>query len=199
MKTVPSQRPVVLLTRAKRSDPSWVWGWSVWRNGLIVGAWLILASQCVQADPPGVVVDHSPASSRLYIGSPSLAVLPNEDYVASHDFFGPNSHEHQKATTVVFGSRDRGRSWRKLSSVDGQFWSSLFVHQGALYLLGTDRHHGNVVIHRSRDGGVSWTEPTNASCGLIRDDGQYHCAPMPVVEHAGRLWRPMERRDPPEG
>ncbi|GAB3913643.1 hypothetical protein GCM10028803_58060 [Larkinella knui] len=39
---------------------------------------------------PGVIVAHSPASSGLYIGSPSLCMLPNGDYLASHDLFGPN-------------------------------------------------------------------------------------------------------------
>jgi hypothetical protein len=34
---------------------------------------------------------------------------------------------------------------------------------------------------------------------LLRDDSQYHCAPMLVTEHNGRLWRPMERRNPPKG
>jgi len=30
-------------------------------------------------------------------------------------------------------------------------------------------------------------------------EGQYHCAPVPVVVHNGRLWRAMEDRNPPEG
>ncbi len=53
------------------------------------------------------------------------------------------------------------------------------------------------MIRRSSDGGVTWTSPTNSTTGLLRGDGEYHCAPMPVIEHAGRLWRAMERRDPP--
>jgi hypothetical protein len=36
----------------------------------------------------GIAIDHSPASSERYIGSPSLALLPDGGYVASHDFFG---------------------------------------------------------------------------------------------------------------
>src|SRR5437764_1245935 len=43
------------------------------------------------AKVPGRIISHSAASSGLYIGSPSIAVLTNGDYVASHDFFGPNS------------------------------------------------------------------------------------------------------------
>jgi hypothetical protein len=75
----------------------------------------------------------------------------------------------------------------------------LFVHRGCLYLLGPDRHHGNVLIRRSLDGGKTWTDPVDAETGLLRSDGEYHCAPMPVIEHNGRLWRAMERRDPPVG
>ena len=146
---------------------------------------------------PGVVIDHSPQSSGKYIGSPSLAVLPDGAYVASHDLFGPKSGEHERAWSAVFRSRDRGRNWRKVSDIHGAFWSSLFVHRGALYLLGPDRHHGNVLIRRSLDGGETWTSPTDAQTGLLRDDGEYHCAPMPVIEHNGRLWRGIERRQPP--
>lgn len=146
---------------------------------------------------PGVVIDHSPQSSGLYIGSPSLAVLPDGDYVASHDFFGPKSAEFASARTVVFRSSDRGSSWRQVSEVQGAFWSSLFVHRGALYLLGPDRHHGNILIRRSTDGGSTWTSPTNSRTGLLRSEGEFHCAPMPVLEHRGRLWRCFEWRNPP--
>ena len=104
---------------------------------------------------PGVVVNHVPASSGKYIGSPSLAVLPGGDYVASHDYFGPKSNEHVKAASSVFKSSDRGKSWKKIADIDGAFWSTLFVHRGQLYLLGPDRHHGNVLIRRSTDGGVT--------------------------------------------
>ncbi len=147
---------------------------------------------------PGTVITHSPAASGLFIGSPSIAVLPDGDYVASHDFFGPNSNEHVKARSRVFRSGDRGRSWRLVAEIDGAFWSSLFVHRGALYLLGPDRHHGRILIRRSRDGGVSWTDPVDGHSGVLRPEAEFHCAPMPVVEHAGRLWRAFEWRHPPE-
>jgi len=116
---------------------------------------------------PGVVIDHVPASSGLYVGSPSIAVLPGGAYVASHDFFGPKSNEFQSARTAVFGSSDRGHSWKKLSEVQGAFWSSLFVHRGALYLLGPDRHHGNILIRRSTDGGATWN-PVGVNTGFFK-------------------------------
>jgi len=146
---------------------------------------------------PGVVIDHSPAKSGLYIGSPSLAVLPGGDYVASHDFFGPKSNEHKSARSVVFRSADRGKTWKQVGEIQGAFWSTLFVHKGKLYLLGTDRHHGDMVIRRSTDGGATWTMPQDGKTGLLRDNGEYHCAPMPVLEYKGRLWRAFEWRNPP--
>jgi hypothetical protein len=48
---------------------------------------------------PGVIVRHIPAKTGKYIGSPSICILPNGDYVASHDHFGPNSTEHERAVT----------------------------------------------------------------------------------------------------
>ena len=153
----------------------------------------------LSAAPPGVVIDHIPAATGVYIGSPSLTVLPGGQYLAAHDHFGPKSTEHTQALTAVFRSADWGKSWNKISQINGQFWSTLFAHNNELYILGTDKHHGNAIIRRSNDGGVSWSTPTNASSGLLRDNGQYHCAPMPVIVHRGRLWRPMERRDPPRG
>jgi hypothetical protein len=96
----------------------------------------------------------------------------------------------------IFQSRD-GAHWKKIATIDGAFWSTLFTHRGALYLIGPDKHHGNVLIRRSTDAGVTWTSPTNSVTGLLRGDGEYHCAPMPVIEHAGRLWRAMEHREPP--
>jgi hypothetical protein len=163
-------------------------------NQLNTGINVLFAAD--QAAVPGVVIDHSPAASGIYIGSPSLAVLTNGDYGASHDEFGPKSTEHSRAVSHIFQSRD-GAHWKKIATIDGAFWSTLFTHRGALYLIGPDKHHGNVLIRRSTDAGVTWTSPTNSVTGLLRGDGEYHCAPMPVIEHAGRLWRAMEHREPP--
>jgi hypothetical protein len=139
--------------------------------------------------PPGVVIDHSPAKSMQYIGSASLAVLPSGEYVASHDFFGPGSTRDR---TVVFGTKDNGATWEKRATIKRQWWSTLFVHQGALYLFGVNKEYGFCVIRRSTDGGRSWTEPVDENTGLLHKHGMYHCAPVPVVIHQGRIWRAME-------
>jgi len=141
------------------------------------------------AKPPGVVIDHRAASTRQYIGSPSIAILPNGDYAASHDWFGPGSTQNR---TVVFASHDKGQTWKQLTEIEGQWWSTLFVHNGALYLMGTSRDNGRAVIRRSTDDGKNWTIPRDNNSGLLHGDGRYHCAPVPVVIHNGRVWRAME-------
>jgi hypothetical protein len=147
---------------------------------------------------PGVVIDHYPAASGIYIGSPTLAVLPDGSYVAAHDEFGPKSAYYTAAVTDVFRSTDRGASWRKISTIKGALWSTLFVHKGDLYLMGVHHEYSNLLIRRSTDGGVTWTDPAVEATGLLAK-GKYHTAPVPVVEHDGRLWRCVEDAGGPGG
>ena len=149
------------------------------------------AASAAATPVPGVVIDHVPARTQQFVGSPTIAILPDGTYVAAHDFFGPKSTEWKAAITDVFASDDRGTTWRKISRVEGAFWSNLFVHDGALYLMGPTKHHGPLVIRRSVDGGRTWTTPADAKTGLLAD-GQFHTAPMPVLVHGGRLWRAVE-------
>jgi hypothetical protein len=141
---------------------------------------------------PGVVIDHSPAASGRYVGSPSIVILPDGNYLASHDLFGPKSGSTTCATTVVFLSKNRGKSWHKRAQLQCAFWSNLFVHRGAVYLMGTTSEYGRIVIRRSVDDGKTWTKPDTTSTGLLAPDGHWHTAPCPVVEHDGRLWRAFE-------
>lgn len=163
--------------------------------GLLTGSAAAAAESSDARSPrfetvPGVVIDHIPASTRVYIGSPSLVIWTNGDYLASHDYFGPGSTRDWMS---VFRSADRGRTWTRLCSITNQYWSTLFVHRDALYLIGTTtERYGHLVIRRSVDGGQTWTVPRDARTGLLAADGGYHCAPQPVVLHAGRLWRAME-------
>jgi hypothetical protein len=141
----------------------------------------------IAAAPPGVVIDYSPAASGLYIGSPSIVILTNGAYLASHDFFGPKSAEHEAPNSVVFRSHDRGATWNKVATLKALFWAGLFVHRDAVYIMGTDRHHGRIVIRRSTDSGETWSENSPLTA---RAD--YHTAPTPVIEHNGRIWRAFE-------
>ena len=171
----------------------------VWRAAVVIGCLAVMGKavpQTVDVAPdvatvPGVVIDHVPAHTKQFVGSPTIAILPDGSYVTAHDFFGPESTEWKAAITDVFSSVDRGTTWTKISRVEGAFWSNLFVHDGVLYLMGPTKHHGPLVIRRSRDGGRTWTTPTDAKTGLLAE-GQFHTAPMPVLVHGGRLWRAVE-------
>ncbi|CAE6769610.1 hypothetical protein R69749_01169 [Paraburkholderia domus] len=152
----------------------------------------ILSNSAASAAPltvPGVMVAHSPAGTGIYLGSPSIAILADGTDVVSHDTFGPGS---QQNVVELYSSHDKGRSWSKLAEVTGQYYSSLFTHRGALYLLGTSRIEGLPVIRRSTDSGRTWTNPGDAYSGLLASQGKYFSSAVSVVAANGRLWRSME-------
>jgi len=174
------------------------------RPCLVLSALLLtMVSRCAAAatEPvpafdrvPGVVIAHSPKSTRVYLGSAGIAKLSDGSYLAKHDEFGPGSTEKTNAVTKVYRSTNRGETWELISRVEGQFWANLFEHQGAVYMMGTTASHrsGHATIRRSLDGGRTWTEPKGPDSGLLFPDISYHTAPMPVVIHNGRIWRAME-------
>lgn len=159
--------------------------------GLVALLALAISASAQEVELPGVVVNHSPASKGKYLGSPSICILPSGRYVVSHDYFGPKTKEYETAVTDIFVSDDKGESWQKIAWLSGQFWSSLFYHNGAIYIFGTCRHHGNIVIRKSTDGGKTWSNPYDAENGLIVE-GEYHTAPTPVLIHNGRIWKAFE-------
>lgn len=137
---------------------------------------------------PGVVIDHSSASSKVYLGTPSICILPDGTYVVSHDLF------NQKERIVkVFESKDKGKNWEQIAEMDG-FWCGLFMHRGELFMMGADQER-NCIIRKSTDGGHSWTEPKSSTTGLIRlsdFEKGYHTSAVSVIEAKGRIWRPFE-------
>lgn len=137
-------------------------------------------------------ISHQPSGTGLYVGSPSIALLPDGAYIASHDLFGPGSTEYVSGVTLIFRSEDQGNTWTRIARIEPAFWAGLFVHRRALYLLGTTHHHGLLVIRRSTDGGHTWSEPLDAECGRLVPGGEFHTAPVPIVEHEGRVWRAVE-------
>ena len=163
-----------------------------WSGGLLLAPALV-QTPASPSPPPGVVIDYLPPASHRFIGSPSITILPDGSYVASHDiFFGARDGDH----TRVFRSVDRGATWQPAAELVGQYWSTLFVHRGALYLMGTSRGFGQVVLRRSLDGGRTWTTPTDGQSGQLTAVGGISCAPTPVIEANGRLWKAFEINPP---
>ena len=160
---------------------------------LLIVAVVMLSNADSHASPvdpyveiPGKIIASSPNPSTEFTGSPSIVVLPDGSYVASHDTFGPVA----PIRTAIYRSVDGGVAWTKRAEFPA-YWSNLFVHGGALYCLGTTGSYGAMVIRRSNDSGLTWTSPTSATSGILRV-GAYHTAPMPMLIHGGRIWRSFE-------
>ena len=140
---------------------------------------------------PGVVVnyihpdDYTWAFSGRSPASPSIVMLPGGAILVSHDVFWGGAGQN---LTMIFRSDDGGASFSFVTAVFPCFWGSLFLHRGALYLLGMNAEYGACLIGRSDDEGRTWSVPTPLLGGGHRDTGGPHRAPMPIVAHEGRLW-----------
>lgn len=150
-------------------------------------------------------VKYQDPATKTYLGSPSLVRLDNGELLATHDYFGPGcprNHENEEHLTSVYRSGDEGRAWTNVTHIAGAFWSTLFKHHDAVYLLGTSQQYGSIVIRRSQDNGNTWTHPKDGKSGLLFPGGpfrkppNFHCAPVPVLIKDGRLYRAFEDCDP---
>lgn len=152
-----------------------------------------------------IEIKYQPERTITFLGSPSIVRLANRTLLVTHDYFGtgcPRNHENEESLTSVYRSDDDGVTWSNITHLMNAYWSSLFVHDDSVYLLGTSQKFGSIVIRRSDDGGFSWSHPKNSDSGLLFLGGpfceppNYHCAPVAVLEHEGRLYKSFEDCNP---
>ena len=154
---------------------------------------------------PGTAVFYSPASSSIYLGSPAIAILPNGDYLASHDYFGSGSTEGSVGQCFVYRSTDRGTNWSAVGEVrklvtgtadnDGQYWSKFLQLNGALYALGNSSTVGPMIMRRSTNSGATWTyvNDTADHAGRLLLSTNGSRPGQTYVLRDGRMWVPTER------
>lgn len=145
---------------------------------------------------PGTVINYlHPQDSQYsfsgqYLCSPSLLKLPGGALLASMDVFGRGTPQN---LMLIFRSEDNGNSWRYVTDIFPCFWGKMFLHKGALYMLGVSNEYGDLLIGRSDDEGYTWTTPTVIMRGSsnTKENG-HHRAPMVVLHSHGRLWTGSE-------
>jgi len=134
---------------------------------------------------PGVVVAHNAKSTLIYRGTPSITKLPTGELLASNDVFSDSLKVPNR--TDIFISRDNGKHWSLKSTVPGAYWSTIFYHNGAVYLIGLDTSVGNHFgIRKSTDKGTNWTART------IIAEGGCHGSSTAVCFANGRIYRSYE-------
>ncbi len=150
-------------------------------------------------------VKYQSERTRTFLGSPSVLRLPDGALLVTHDYFGkgcPRNHENEESLTSVYRSEDDGNTWVNITHIMNCYWSTLFLHQGSVYILGTSQQYGSIVIRRSDDGGYTWTHPADPEHGFLFKGGpfweppSYHCAPVAVLKHNGRIYKAFEDCDP---
>jgi hypothetical protein len=137
--------------------------------------------------PPGVVIDHISKNEGIYFGGPNIVILADGSYVACCCEFGPKANVRQSPANRVFRSTDKGKTWTQIAAVKPCFESSLLLHNGDLYLLGTDVLYGKMCIRKSTDKGYTWTTPTNETNGVLLE-GNYITTSTPWAIYNGRIW-----------
>lgn len=129
---------------------------------------------------PGIPVAHSPKSSGIFLGTPSVVKLKNGDFLYSHDFFGPTV---KKDSVHIYRSKDQGKTWFLQTVIQDAFWSGLFVVGSDVYLLGVNGASRNLAIWKSQDNGKTWSGPS-----ILRKD-RCHGSSTPVVFANGRVYK----------
>lgn len=145
---------------------------------------------------PGVTVaychpeDYTFNSSGRSPASPAIMRLPNGRLLISHDFYWARGGQN---LSHMYYSDDNGVSWHFLSEIKPCFWGKPFWHQDKLFMISVSTEYGDFNIFRSDDMGKTWSEPTILYPGTgVRGIPGPHRAPMPIVNHGGRLWTTME-------
>ena len=152
-------------------------------------------------------IKHKDPTTGINVGSPTLVRLGSGDILAAHDYQGNGIYElpeRDRYMTSVYRSSDDGLMWEHAADLRGFIWGTLFVNRGSVFLLGTSRDYGSIVIRRSDDVGSTWTEPTDEDSGLLFRGGDehvppnYHHSPNNVQAFEGRLYTAYENDDPLE-
>ena len=148
---------------------------------------LILFSSYIFSDSRfSDIIKYTPSDTQKYIGTPSLIILPNGEYIASHDLFGPGANQYKSPKTYIYSSKNKGKSWKNISIIKPLLWGGMFMEGDNLYIIGTRHIYGDLLLYKSMDFGVSWGSP------IVLKKGKFHCSSGSIIKANNILYKAVE-------
>ncbi|MBC2592644.1 exo-alpha-sialidase [Ruficoccus amylovorans] len=166
------------------------------RSLIPLGALLVCAASPALAQSPirpmandFVVVGESPDAEKIPLYSPSILSLPSGRLVAAYER-GKEGRANKQDYTFILTSDDGGKTWteRKQTKITQ---GRVFAAGKSLYMLG---HTGDLVVIKSDDDGVTWSDVTK-----LTDGQSWHQSACNVWYAHGNVYLVMERRVIKEG
>ena len=119
--------------------------------------------------------------------SPAITIMNlngRKTIFAAHEYSRLKNWKELETVTVLKKSSDDGKTWEQISEIPHMRWASLFVHNGNLYLSGTNIHNDYVMFVRF-NGNVSSYE-------IAEFDFQSgETAPNTILEAYGRIYQAL--------
>lgn len=131
-----------------------------------------------------VAVGESPDPQNVPLYTPSILALPSGRLVAAYERGGA-ARQNNAAYAFLLTSDDRGRTWTQRGATR-MTHARLFVAGKSLYYLG---HRGDLLVARSDDDGLTWSEPAALTKGQ-----SWHQSACNVWHVRGHVYLVMERR-----
>jgi hypothetical protein len=131
------------------------------------------------------------AFSGRYIATPSIIRFQGDLYVAL-DVFRGGDQRGAFNLTLLYRSKDDGKTWDYVTDIVPSFWPTLFVANGCLCVLSVDTEAGSLLVMKSQDG-ENWSDPNylkhgsgpSTACGM-------HKSATPFAELDGKLYFGLE-------
>ena len=142
------------------------------------------------------VIATSPDPSGIYLYTPAIAEGLDGRFVVAVDYGGPGTGaldgplsdlgDAASGNQVrVMYSDNRGRTWKESPARLPMMHETLFRSGNSLYMIG---HSGRLLITRSDDNGVTWSEPS-----VLCPQWRWHQSCASVDHHDGKITLVYER------
>lgn len=131
------------------------------------------------------------AYSGRYLATPSIVRFKG-DLWASFDVFRGSDQSGGFNLTLLYRSKDDGKTWEYVTDLVPCFWGTLFVANDKLCILACATEGGSLLVSASKDG-ENWESPTFLLYGAgERSQGGPHRSATPPCYFNGKLYFSVE-------